>query len=100
MEVVVEGILLFSNTIFKVSTHIQITVVSTLVHKQNRCQGPPSPLSPPDKQTKFAEFHRYYTGSGSSQPPQASKQTKCAKFHTQVTQNYKFPFPPKDALFA
>jgi len=102
MEIVVEGILLFSNTVFKVSIYIQITVISTLVHKQNRCQGPPRPLSPPDKQIKFAEFHRYYTGSGSSQTPQAPRKTnrQTVEFYAQVTQNYKFPIPPKAALFA
>lgn len=86
MEIVVEGILLFSNTIFKVSTHIQITVISTLIHKQNRCQGPPSPLSPPDRQhlQNFTDITQVQNPPNLLKPP--NKRNKmCRILHTGCT---------------
>lgn len=90
---VVEGILLFLNTIFKVSTCIQITVISTLINrtdvevlpapsvpqtdKQNlqnftditQVQDPSKPLKPPDKQDvqNFTGRLHKITGSPSLQ---------------------------------
>lgn len=56
MEIVVTGNHLFPKTTFKVSTHIQITVVNTYVHKQTRYPWDIQPPSVPRQTYKMCRI--------------------------------------------